>query len=798
MKLSRRWLNEFVDVSDISNKEYAHRMTMSGSIVEGTDFLGGGIEGVVVGKVLEIGQHPNADKLFICKVDTGSDNFVTIVTGAKNVRAGHMVPVALVGAKLPGGIEISATDMRGVESFGMLCSFQELDLTEHNLPGASTDGILILNDGSTDISLEGVSLGDSIVDVLGLNDYVMDFEITSNRADCLSVIGLARETSAVFERPLKLETPLVKGRGADISGMLEVEIQSSLCKRYSARLVTDVNIAPSPAWLREKLHASGVRPINNIVDITNYVMLEYGQPMHAFDYACIDGGKIVIRTAGAGEEMDTLDGNSRKLNEGMLVIADTSKAIGVAGVMGGANSEITETTKTLVFESANFDGPSVRKTATALGMRTESSGRFEKGLDPESVIPALQRACELVELLGAGTVSDGLVDVNPNPEAPRILPLEPEKINALLGTDISEDFMSNALALLGFHVTDRSVEVPSWRGDVEGMADLAEEVARIYGYDLIPQPVLRGGTSGTLTQRQKAEKLTADLYRALGYSEIITYSFISPSHYDKICMGADSIHRKSMTILNPLGEDTSIMRTVSLPSMLEIVSRNFNNRNSYARLAELATVYTPTDDKLPIEKKVLTLGAYGDMDFFTLKGQVEALLKGLNVKNIRFAADTANPSYHPGRCAAVFTGDTELGVVGQVHPSVLKNFDVDTDVYAAELDFERIFAGMDGDIEYVPTARFPAVTRDLAVVCDINIPAGNLQDTVVEVSGNLLESVEIFDVYTGNQISQGKKSIALALVFRHSDRTLNDAEVDAVFASVIKALDERYGASMRS
>ncbi len=796
MKLSRKWLNEFIDVSDINNKEYAHKMTMSGSIVEGIENLGAQIDKVVVGKLVEVSPHENADKLCICSVDVGEE-IVTIVTGAKNVKPGDIIPVALVGSTLPGGIHIEATNMRGVESYGMLCSFAELGLTLHNLPGASEDGILILNDGSTDISLDGVALGDSIVPLVGLDDAVADFEITSNRSDCLSVIGLARETSAVFGRPITLRDPAPKGGSGSIENLLSVEIQSPLCNRYASRVVTDVKIEPSPAWLRAKLHASGVRPINNIVDITNYVMLEYGQPMHAFDYACIEGGKIVVRTAAEGEEIATLDGNMRKLGKDTLVIADNVKAVGIAGVMGGADSEISDNTKTLVFESANFDGPSVRKTAIALGMRTESSGRFEKGLDPQTVILALQRACELVEMLGAGKVVDGLIDINPSPYLPISLPLEADKINALLGTSISKEFMCDALTSLGFVVSDGLVEVPSWRSDVEGMADLAEEVARMYGYDLIPATELLGGTTGILSKRQKTEKLASELYRALGYSEIITYSFISPSYYNKILLPEDSPKRRSLSILNPLGEDTSIMRTVALPSMLETVSRNYNSRNQSVRLAELATVYIPTSEKLPEEKKVLVLGAYGGLDFFDLKGQVEALLKGLNIQNIKAYADSSNPSYHPGQCAKLYTGSIEIGVLGQIHPTVLGNYGIETQVFVAELDFETIYNNMSGDAEHVPSARFPAISRDLAVVCGKTVPAGALQDTVSSVAGDLLESVEIFDVYTGDQIASGKKSVALSLVFRHPERTLNDYEVDAVFSEILSSLESAHSAYLR-
>jgi len=798
MKLSRKWLNEFVDVSDISDKEYADLMTMSGSIVEGITKPGAEITNVVVGQILEVVPHPNADKLSVCTVNIGKPDTITIVTGAKNVKPGDIVPVALDGASLPGGISIKTTNMRGFESQGMLCSIGELALTPNDIPGTDNSGILILNDDGNDISLEGVELGDDIRPVLGLDDTVAEFEITPNRPDCLSVIGLARETSVVFDRPLTIREPVVKGSGGNIDDYLEVEIQSDLCKRYAARVVTDVKIGPSPAWLRDRLRSSGIRPINNIVDITNYVMLEYGQPMHAFDYSCLDGKKIIVRTSRKDETIDTLDEKKRVLKEGTLLICDEKKPVAIAGVMGGANSEITGQTKVIVFESANFNGPSVRRTAISLGMRTESSSRFEKGLDPENVIPALQRACELVELLGAGKVVDGIIDNYPSPVRTRTITLEPEKINSLLGTDLTEGYMKQVLAKLGFGIDGNRVSVPSWRADVERMQDLAEEIARIYGYENIPMSLMRGVTTiGALSAKQKAEKVIENTCYALGYSDIITYSFISPTYYDKIMMPEDSPLRKSLEILNPLGEDTGIMRTVSLPSMMETLARNFNNRNESVKFFEMAKVYVPTDDKLPEERKVLTLGVYGgDFDFFELKGDIEAILDSLRI-DYSFSKVSDFSSYHPGQCAEVLSGGVRIGVFGQVHPLVVENYDMDVRVYAAELDFNAMFGSVGPDAVYTPLPRFPATTRDMAVVCDIAVPAGKLVETVKEVSGDVLESAEIFDVYTGDQVPQGKKSVALSLKFRHSDRTLTDEEADSLFNSCLSALGEKYGAVLR-
>ena len=798
MKLSRKWLNDFVDITDISDRDFAAAMTMSGSIIEGYSYPGADITNVVVGKIMEVAQHPNADRLLVCTVDVGKSDSVTIVTGANNIKVGDIVPVALDGATLPGGIEIKKTTMRGVASDGMLCSIDELSVTSNDFPGTDSSGILILSDDNNDISLDNVELGDDIRPVLGLDDSVAEFEITPNRPDCLSVIGLARETSAVFERPLNISRPTVKAGHGDISDYLEVEIESDLCSRYAARVVTDVKIEPSPAWLRERLRASGVRPINNIVDITNYVMLEYGQPMHAFDYSCIDGKKIVVRTSGKGDTIDTLDDKERTLMENTLLICDETKPIAIAGVMGGANSEITEDTKVIVFESANFDGPSVRRTATSIGMRTESSARFEKGLDPENVIPALERACELIELLGAGRVIEGIIDCYPAPQERTSLELDADRINSILGTQLSEDFMKSILNRLGFEIDGNTVRVPSWRQDVQIVHDLAEEVARLYGYDNIPMTLMKGDiTIGALSHQQRTEKVIENTLYALGYSDIITYSFIGTSSYDKIRMPGDSPLRNSVRIMNPLGEDTSIMRTVSLPSMMEALGRNYKNRNDWAHLFELATVYHPRNDDLPEERKVVTLGVYDEeFDFFDLKGDLEVVLESLRI-DYRFIKSNKHPAYHPGQCAEVYSGSKLIGVFGQVHPAVTDSYGIDTRVYAAELDFNTMFDSIQQETMYRPIDKFPSIERDMAVVCDQSVPAGDLVDTVLRVSGELLKSCEIFDVYTGDQVPKGKKSVALSLIYRHADRTLTDAEVDDLFNLSLSALGKEFGAVLR-
>jgi len=657
MRLSRKWLSEYTTIA-ASSKEYAERMTMTGSKVELIEEPSESIKNVVVGRVVAMERHPNSDHLWICQVDVAKEEPVQIVTGAQNVNVGDLVPVALHKSLLPGGVKIEKGKLRGVVSNGMLCSLSELGLDTHDFPYAIEDGIFILQ--------EDCKPGDDIRPIIGADDTIVEFEITNNRPDCLSMIGLARESAATFGTELRLPdlTP-VKGTG-DIREHLTVEVENpELCPRYTARMIKNIKIGPSPKWLRQRLRAAGVRPINNIVDITNYVMLEYGQPMHAFDYACLEGGKIVVRTAREGETINTLDGTPRALTPDMLVIADAVKPVGVAGVMGGENSEITENTKYAVFESANFNGVSIRKTAIALGMRTDASSRFEKGLDPENTVRALERACQLVEELGAGEVIGGIIDIAAPTPPPRRLPLNADKIRALLGADIPEEFMVKTLKKLGFKVEGGVVEVPSWRGDVEHYSDLAEEVARFWGYDKIEPTLFADKTGmGGLTEEQSLKRRADALCRALGYSEIYTYSFTSPSDADKIRLPEDSPLRRYVTILNPLGEDTSVMRTTSLPSMLQALSVNFSRRNEDVRLYEFATVYRPCGETLPDERVILTLGAYGDIDFYGIKGAVEALLSGLRVKDVSFTAERENPSYHPGRCAVIRSGETILGVLG--------------------------------------------------------------------------------------------------------------------------------------
>ena len=799
MNLSRNWLNEFVTV-EANDHDFAEAMTLSGSKVETTEVLGSEITNVVVGQVVSIVRHENSDHMWICQVDVGQGEPVQIVTGAQNVKAGDLVPVALHKSTLPGGVKIEKGKLRGEVSNGMLCSFKELGLDQRDFPLAYEEGIWILSD---DPELAGCKPGDDIRDAVGLTDHVVEFEITPNRPDCLSVIGLAREAAATYNVPLTLHEPEVKGGGeGSLVELLDVETPASdLCPRYTARMVRNVKIAPSPKWMRERLRAMGVRPINNIVDITNYVMLEYGQPMHAFDYRYVHGGKIIVRQAHEGETLTTLDGNVRNLTPNTLVIADETRAVGLAGIMGGENSEIVDDTVDVVFESACFDGATIRKGALALGMRTEASAKFEKGLDPMNTLPAVQRACELVELLGAGEVVDGIIDILNYVPQPRVLPLEPDKINALLGTDVAEDEMVRILRSLDFQVEAGQVTVPSWRGDVIGMADLAEEVARFYGYNNIPCTLMRGQTTlGGYSDQELLERQVGSMCRSMGYDEIITYSFISPTCYDKINWPQDDPRRKSFKILNPLGEDTSIMRTTTLPSMLEILTRNFNYRNQNVRLYEVGRIYLEGgDDGLAVENKVLTLGAYGsDMDFYTLKGCVEAILKDLRATDIQFMVPcVSNPSYHPGRVADVYVGSRRIGVLGQIHPLVAQNYGVDGELYCAELDFNQLL-DMDCSIpEYTPLPKFPAVTRDIAVVCDEAITVGALESCIQEAAHGLLKNVALFDIYRGKGVEDGKKSVAFNLTLRADDRSLTGEEAEAEVQAILTALAEKLGATLR-
>ena len=795
MKLNRKWLNEeFVDLSGVPDREFVETMTIAGQKVETYERLDAELRNVVVGRVVSITRHTNSDHMWVCQIDVGAGEPVQIVTGAQNVHEGDLVPVAQHNSWLPGGVHITKGKLRGEVSNGMLCSLKELGLTLNDFPYAIEDGIWILQ--------EDCKPGDDINTVIGNDDTVVDFEITNNRPDCYSILGLAREAAAAFNKPMRHHDPVVRGGAAgELSELLEVEVPAEdLCRRYTARMVRNVKIAPSPKWLRQRLRANGVRPINNIVDITNYVMLEYGQPMHAFDYRYVGSGKIIVRRSEPGETLTTLDGNVRTLTPGMLVIADETKPIGLAGIMGGENSEIMDDTVDVVFESANFNGTSIRQTALALGMRTEASGKFEKNIDPLLTLPAVDRACELVELLGAGEVMDGVIDVLNDIPEPRTIELEPDRINALLGTDISEADMVEYLRRLEIPVEGHEIRVPSWRPDLVGMADIAEEVGRLFGYNNIPTTTFRGAaTEGGYTEAMKLENRAGSLCRSLGYSEILTYSFVSPSIFDQIRLPEDSSLRNAMRIQNPLGEDASIMRTVALPSMLAILARNNAYHNDAVKLYELAKVYLPKPGQiLPDEPKHLVLGTYGEHeDFFKMKGEIEAFLRGMNVPEARYTAEKHDPTFHPGRCARVSVGGVDLGCFGQIHPLVARSYGIDGEIFAAELNFTALLSLQLPEKTYTPLPKYPAVTRDIAVVCDEAVTVAALSDCIRTAGGKLLRSVELFDIYRGKGIASGSKSAAFRLTLRADDRTLTDADSDGVVSTVLAALEKELNAKLR-
>ena len=897
MQLSRKWLNEFVElpIDKYDDRTFGEAMTVSGSKVEVTEDLSSKIKNVKVGRILSIERHPNSDHMLVTKIDAGGEEPVQICTGAWNVHVGDLVPAALHNSLLPNGAKITRGKLRGVESDGMLCSLKELGLTTHDYPYGEIKAAAILGDyhpidpekpsiapdiaagdkifgtvvaaevtnveeygvnlwkveidggsriGQTICDCQNVHIGDMVAydgstgkictladlrakqeefphcipdgifvlhedckpgdDVgalIGMDDHVVEFEITPNRPDCLCVIGLAREAAVTFGKKLQLHEPVVEAKaGGDINELAKVFIdEPDLCPRYTARMVKNVKIAPSPEWMRERIRNAGMRPINNIVDITNYVMLEYGQPMHAFDFACVGNNEIHVRCAREGETIRTLDGTERKLTPSMLCICDTDKPVGVAGVMGGENSEIVGDTAMVLFESANFNGPSVRRTATALGMRTDASSRFEKGLDIKNTYAAVERACELVEMLGAGEVVEGVIDVVPRPLTSTTVKLEPEKINALLGTDINESTMRRILVDLGFTLEGDTIFVPSWRGDVEHYSDIAEEVARFYGYNEIPTRFTGAiSTCGGFNPTQLAERAVGQALRSLGLDEIITYSFISPSYYDKIRMPADSPLRDSLRILNPLGEDTSIMRTTVLPSMLEILTRNYNFRNKAAALYEIGKIYLKREDGLADEPKIVSMGAYGaGVSFFTVKGWVEELLHALNTPKAKFVAERGNASYHPGRCAKVYVGEEYIGVFGQIHPEVARNYGVDAELYCAELSFDALCKVKGGIPVYKPLPKFPSVTRDIAVVCSSDITVGELTDCILASGGQYLKDCTLFDVYTGHHIAEGMKSVAFSLTMRADDQTLTDDHADETVHNVLSALREKYGAVIR-
>lgn len=803
MDLSMRWLADYVDCKcDI--KAFCDGMTLSGSKVECWNAEGDYLSNVVVGKVEEIVPHPNSDHMFICQVDVGEDAPVQIVTGAQNVKQGDYVPAAKhKSTVLHEGkpVKITKGKLRGEASNGMLCSLDELGLTLHDFPYAIEDGIFILGDDCKKVP------GMDIKEAIGFDDKVVEFEITSNRPDCMSVIGLAREAAATFNVAAEIKEPQFKGVDGDINEIMSVEIHDpDLCPRYMCGYVKNVKIEPSPRWMRERLRASGVRPINNFVDITNYVMLEYGQPMHAFDLRYVKGAQINIRRAKAGESITTLDGQERMLSEEMLVIADSEKPVAVAGVMGGEYSGIMDDTTAVVFESACFNGASVRMTAKKLGMRTDASARFEKGLSPENTYPALMRAFELVELLGCGEVVKTYIDCDKSDKADKGVEYDPAWINNFLGTDMPEAEMTEYLERLEFKIKDGKAYAPYYRIDIECKADLAEEVARLYGYNKIPDTIIRGVAEAKLTRKQKFDRTITSAMIGMGVNEITTFSFISPKYFDKIRLSEDSKLRKTVVISNPLGEDTSVMRTTILPSVLEVLARNYNYRNPECYVLELGNEYLPLDGEvLPEEPERLGIGLYdtaGKTDFYTIKGMIEQLLDRCGAPEYEVSRPSEDTefgeasAFHPGRSAVIKVDGKEIAIFGELHPETLENYGIGCRAYAAKVNVPEFLNVCSEQKCYKPLPKFPAVTRDISLICDDELPAAVIEKAIRTAAGTLLEKLDLFDLYKGKQIADGKKSISYSLVLRSHEGTLTDEQADKVMEKVLKALKEQ-GAELR-
>lgn len=786
MNLPLSWLKDYMNTDGIDDATYAHMLTMSGSMVEGIENPANEIKNVVIGKILKVEPHPDADKLVVCQVEVGENEPIQIVTGAPNVFEGAVIPVAKHKSTLPGGIKITKGKLRGVTSMGMMCSTDELGISDER-----ATGILILP--------EDTPIGADVTEVLGLNESVAEFEITSNRPDCMSIIGLARESAATFGREFKIPEVVVPENNESVHDYASVEIENpDLCSRFVGRVVKNVKIGPSPEWMQRRLKACGIRAINNVVDITNYIMLEYGQPMHAYDLDHVEGKTIIVRNAKEGEQLETLDDQPRELSASMIAIGDKKRAIGVAGVMGGANSEVSEDTTLVMFEAATFHPVAVRRGAKALGMRTEASALFEKGLDSENCLPAINRACQLMAELGAGEVVGGVIDLYPGKKEQRVLPFEPEKMNHFLGLNVPETEMIEILERLEFTVKDGKVYVPTFRNDVEGIADVAEEVARIYGYDRIPTTMMSGGgMGGGKNQKQKLEDLIRDALTHAGLYESMTYSFIDPKENDMVAMSQDDVRRKTVAISNPLGEENSVMRTDMLSSVMKVLRTNYNRRNAEAGIFEIGTVYLPEGEVLPKETQVVAMGMYGMGDFYDMKGKVEQLLEEIGISNYDFAVCKENPAFHPGRCASVLVGGAVIGALGQVHPKVAANFKVGTDVYCALLDFEALLSGYTTDRKFKPLPKFPATSRDIAVLLDASMNVGEIEKIIKKQNSPILESYKLFDVYQGEQVGKDKKSVAYSLSFRADDRTLTDEEVNAVMDKILDALQKELGAELR-
>ena len=788
MNLSMRWLKDYVDIGDVSMRDFSEAMSMSGSKVEGWETEFEDEKNVVVGKILKIEPHPDSDHLLICQLDVGQEEPVQIVTGASNVHEGDLVPAALHKSQLPNGVKITKGKLRGVMSNGMMCSIAELNLTKGDFPYAAEDGIFLLQ--------EDCQVGQDIASAIGCNDTCVEFEITPNRPDCLSVLGLAREAAVTFGKELKMHTPQVKGCGGDIHDYLSVEVRNpQLCPRYTAKVVKNVKIGPSPRWMRERLRASGVRPIDNIVDITNYVMLEYGQPMHAYDLDTIEGKEIIVRRAAAGEKFVTLDGQERQLDENVLMICDAKKAVGIAGIMGGENSMITDHVTTMLFEAACFDGTNIRKSGKRIGLRTDASAKFEKGLDPNLAMEAMNRACQLVEELGVGEVVGGAVDIYPVKREGVKIPFEPDKYNKLLGTDIPAGDMIGYFKKidLGYDEATNEILVPSWRQDLLCDADMAEEVARFYGYDKIGTSLPSGeSTAGGKSFKLRMEEKAREIAEFCGFSQAMTYSFESPKVFDKLLIPEDSKWRKTVVISNPLGEDYSIMRTLPLNGMLTSLSTNFGRRNKDVRLYEMGNIYLPKQlplTELPEERMQLTFGMYGDGDFFTMKGVIEELLyqTGLR-KKAQYDPHAELPFLHPGRKAAIVYDGAVIGYLGEVHPTVAANYAIKERVYIAVIDMPEMVSRASFDYKYEGITNFPVSSRDLSMVVPKNILVGDIEKVFEENGGKYLENYELFDVYEGEQIDKGFKSVAYSLKFRGKDKNLEESDITGAMDKILSGL----------
>lgn len=789
MKLPISWLKDYLNTDGIELKTYEHEMTMSGSKVEGIENLSGGMKNIVTGKILSVEKHPDAEKLVVCSVDIGEEEKLQIVTAATNVFPGAIVPVAKHKSVIHGGTKITKGKLRGVLSMGMFCSTDELGLT----PEGTATGIMILP--------EDMGIGLDVCEALGLNEDVVEFEITSNRPDCFSIIGLARETAATFDREFSIPDPTdYATTSEDANDYAKVEVADfDLCPRYLGKVVKNVKIGPSPEWMQRRLNACGIRAINNVVDITNYVMLEYGQPMHAYDLDNIKGKKITVRRGKAGEMLETLDDQPRELNHDLIVIADDERAIGVAGVMGGANTEVTEDTVNVLFEAAVFKAVTVRRGAKSLGMRTDASALFEKGLDVYNLDGAINRACQLITQMGAGEVMSGTIEVSDKMPEPLVLPLEAEKINSFLGMDISENEMVEILKKLEFKVENGMITVPHFRPDIESRADISEEIVRIYGYDKIPSALMHGEiTGGGKTATQIFEDKVRRTLTACGLYEIMTYSFIDPSENALLRIPEDDAKYNFVRIQNPLGEENSVMRTTLLSSMLEVLKTNRSKRNPKAAMFELGKVYIPrTDNELPDERLSLSVGMYGNGDFYTLKGILENLFGELGISGVRFDRKSDNPTFHPGQCAEITADGKVLGIMGRIYPSVEKAYKLGSGVFAAELDFAALEDAATTERHYSQLPKFPATTRDIAVVVDEKVNVGEIADIIENHRSGLLESYELFDVYRGNQLGDGKKSVAYSIVFRAADRTLTDDEVNSCMDAIVGELKDKLAAELR-